>query len=323
MSEFKRQAGRILVVGKQVFSPIGVLLLGLGYLLLLLLLGTSSPFLVVRGVSMLPTYHHGDLLLNRSVVATQIRVGDVLAFAVPEDSRAKLKLAPVVAHRVIDIQGAGGQLVFITKGDNTEVDPFKVPAALVKGRVVADLGPLGHPILFLSQKKVWLYLGLPLLVFAVVVAATLALSPRQRAAPAAPAQPSPRLPTAEEARKILPQFIPQHTAPDSGRVRVPRTPRVMVKSLQEATEELSRVIADSGQSPQNLIQAMRRQDVVLYQLKAYVNDPREFQQSEELEQAINGFTDALGRLEGLTRVASVKRGGESLPPNRSAPDRVS
>ncbi|MFQ6030877.1 MAG: signal peptidase I [Dehalococcoidia bacterium] len=306
MDRWSQWPGKIATAGKYAISPVAVLLLALSYLGLLLILGTASPFLVVRGVSMVPTYQNGDLLLNRSILPTEIAVGDVIAFEVPEESRSKLKLAPVVAHRVIGIEGAGGQLVFATKGDNTEIDPFKVPASLVRGIIVSDLGPLGHLILFLSNKKIWLYVGLPLLVFGVVVVATLALSPRQKAeveTPPVPPEPATRVPSAAEARKLIPQFTQRRT-PTSKIKGVPRTQKAMVKNLQEATEELRRVISGSPKTSTALLQAMRQQDQVLSQLKSYVNDPRDLQQSEELEQAINSYTQALGELEGLTKSGS-------------------
>ena len=75
----------ISTVSKIVLSPVTALLLGLSYLGLILFLGTSSPFLVVRGVSMLPTFENGDLLINKRVPPTQIKVDDVIAFEVPSE----------------------------------------------------------------------------------------------------------------------------------------------------------------------------------------------------------------------------------------------
>ena len=88
--------------------------------------------------------------------------------------------------------------------------------------------------------------------------------------------------------------------------RVPRTQKGMVQSLQEATEELRQVIANSPRTPTSLVQARRQQDPVLLQLRNYVEDPREVQPTEELEQAIDSYTQALGELEGL-----AKGGGSS------------
>ena len=150
-------------------GPVALLLVGMGYLGLVLFLGTSTPFLLVRGTSMEPTYHAGDLLLSKSPPAAEIKVGDVIAFNVPDDAPEKLNFPPIVAHRIIGIEGRAGQLVFITQGDNAVVDPFQVPPDLVRGVVIKNLGPVGRPILLLTNKKVLLFVGLPLLAFVVVV----------------------------------------------------------------------------------------------------------------------------------------------------------
>lgn len=82
-----------------------LLLLGMGYLGLVLFLGTSSPFMLVRGTSMEPTFHTGDLLLSRSVSPTKIEVGDVIAFSVPAEERKRLNLPSTAVHRVLGIEG--------------------------------------------------------------------------------------------------------------------------------------------------------------------------------------------------------------------------
>ncbi|MCH8309564.1 MAG: hypothetical protein IIB17_03590 [Chloroflexi bacterium] len=69
-----------------------------------------------------------------------------------------------------------GELVYVTKGDNSDVDPFKVKASAVTGLVVKNLGPIGHPVLLLSNSKIMVYLGLPIVVFVGVVVASLKFS---------------------------------------------------------------------------------------------------------------------------------------------------
>ena len=161
-------------------GPVALLLVGMGYLGLVLFLGTSTPFLLVRGTSMEPTYHAGDLLLSKSPPEAEIKVGDVIAFNVPDDAPEKLNFPPVVVHRVIGMEGREGQLVFITQGDNAVVDPFQVSPDLVRGVIFKNLGPVGRPILFLTNKKVLLFVGLPLLAFIVVVVVSHALTPKKK-----------------------------------------------------------------------------------------------------------------------------------------------
>ena len=167
------------LTGKLSLSLVAVLLLGMGYLGLIVILGTSSPFMLVRGSSMKPTIHAGDLLLSRSVSPDEVKVGDVIAFSVPADAQQRLKMPAIAVHRVVGIEGEKGQLVFVTKGDNSGVDPFKVPGTSVKGAVVKNLGPIGRQILFLTNRAVLLLLGLPILTFILVVMASLWLVPNE------------------------------------------------------------------------------------------------------------------------------------------------
>ena len=78
-------------------GPVALLLVGMGYLGLIVFLGTSTPFLLVHGTSMEPTYHEGDLLLNKRPPEAEIKVGDVIAFDVPPDAPEELNFPPVIA----------------------------------------------------------------------------------------------------------------------------------------------------------------------------------------------------------------------------------
>ena len=162
---------------------VALLIVGMGNLGLVLFLGTFTPFLVVNGTSMEPTYHAGDLLLNKRPPEAEIKVGDVIAFDVPSDALGELNVPHVVTHRVIGMELSKGQMVFITQGDNnTVVDPYQVPPSLVRGVVLKNLGPVGRPFLFLADEKagvvelrpsllgVPLWQFLPLLVIALLLA---------------------------------------------------------------------------------------------------------------------------------------------------------
>ncbi len=163
-------------LGKLKLSLVAPLLLGTGYLGLLLILGTPSPFLIVQGTSMEPTFHAGDLLLARNIPGTEIKIGDIIAFNVPPDVP---QMPPIAAHRVIGITGDKGQLVFVTQGDNSDVDAFRAPYTEVHGVILKNLGPLGRPILLATNGRFLLYLGLPILTFIVIVLATLLLTQKQ------------------------------------------------------------------------------------------------------------------------------------------------
>ena len=133
---------------------VALLLVGMGYLGLVLFLGTFTPFLLVHGTSMEPTFHAGDLLLNKRPPEAEIKVGEVIAFDVPPDALGELNFPHLVTHRVIGMELSKGQMVFITQGDNNKVvDPYQVPPNLVRGVVLKNLGPVGRPLLFFTNKK--------------------------------------------------------------------------------------------------------------------------------------------------------------------------
>jgi len=142
--------------------------LTLGYLGLMISLRTASPFMLVHGGSMEPTIHAGDLLLNKNVPATGIRVGDVIAFDTPKKERQQKNLPATLAHRVMSIEGKAGELVFITKGDNSDTDRSPVPASAVNGVMVKNLGVFGRPFMLLTNTRVLIMVGLPVAAFLVV-----------------------------------------------------------------------------------------------------------------------------------------------------------
>ncbi len=96
--------------------------------------------LVIQGISMEPTYHHGDLVLVRRVPIEQVKVGQVVVF---HHGWTR------IAHRVIAIQEQGGERVLITQGDNNNVPDAPVTAQDLEGVVVLWLPKVG-----------WLSLGL-------------------------------------------------------------------------------------------------------------------------------------------------------------------
>lgn len=102
-----------------------VILLGVTGFVVWAALTARVSYVVTNGVSMLPLYHGGDLV----VVAKQdsYRVGDIVAYRQGEVT---------ILHRVID-GDAGG---FVTKGDsNKSIDPGRPTSAQLKGRAVLHI----------------------------------------------------------------------------------------------------------------------------------------------------------------------------------------
>ncbi len=78
--------------------------------------GVSSPIVVVKGTSMLPTLYYGDLVIVHKVPPDKIHVGDIIVYK--SEYHGEL-----VIHRVIKIV-KGPQckpLCYVTKGDNNLV----------------------------------------------------------------------------------------------------------------------------------------------------------------------------------------------------------
>ncbi|HUR51533.1 MAG TPA: signal peptidase I [Mycobacteriales bacterium] len=107
--------------------------------------------LVVRSGSMEPTIHTGAMVLVRTVPASAIRVGDVVAVDRPDRTR--------VTHRVVRVTHRGTTAELVLKGDaNTDPDPAPVTVAHA-GRFVMTAPWLGRVGGFLSSARGGFVLG--------------------------------------------------------------------------------------------------------------------------------------------------------------------
>ena len=101
-------------------------------------LGGSTAYVFVKGTSMEPKYHTGDLVLVRR--RPSYEVGDIAAFTVAAVGRGQ----NVVIHRVIAVEPDG---THILQGDNRdEPDPWHP----TKDEIV------GSPLLLLPRAGSWL-----------------------------------------------------------------------------------------------------------------------------------------------------------------------
>jgi signal peptidase len=94
-----------------------------------------------------PTLYPGDVVITREVSPTRIQVGDVIRF-----HRDGIDFV----HRVTDIQQAGGQIVFTTRGDNNNVADAPVPAGVIEGKVILTLPKIGWISIYLRQALSWI-----------------------------------------------------------------------------------------------------------------------------------------------------------------------
>ncbi|KAG8549135.1 hypothetical protein GDO81_022492 [Engystomops pustulosus] len=83
---------------------------------LIVVTGSESPIVVVLSGSMEPAFHRGDLLFLTNFQEDPIRAGEIVVFKVEGRD------IPIV-HRVIKVhEKENGDIKFLTKGDNNEVD---------------------------------------------------------------------------------------------------------------------------------------------------------------------------------------------------------
>ncbi len=91
------------------------------------------PFLM-SGVSMNPTLYAGDVVVTSNVAVTSVKVGDIIRYQRDGD---------LIVHRVEQIYNDNGQLTFITRGDNNNVEDEPVPASAYEGKVILKIPKIG------------------------------------------------------------------------------------------------------------------------------------------------------------------------------------
>ncbi len=114
-----------------------------------LLLLVAPPVLgwrlqMVLSGSMAPVFDTGSVIAVQPVSAASVQAGDVVSFRRPS--------GPPITHRVLEVQGTGSSVTFITKGDaNEDIDPNPIPASAVIGEVTAYVPHLGYVAHFMRQ----------------------------------------------------------------------------------------------------------------------------------------------------------------------------
>lgn len=105
-------------------------------------LGGGATYVMVRGVSMEPTYHTGDLVIARA--QPSYAIGDIVAYKVPQgDVGAGL----TVIHRIIGGSPAAG---YIMRGDNNPApDDWHPKAANIEGKAWLLIPRGGQVLAFL------------------------------------------------------------------------------------------------------------------------------------------------------------------------------
>ena len=112
---------------------LSILLIMLVYAGLALYSGSLLPLRLIKGTSMEPALHAGDVVLLKGVPLSDVRVGDIVAYDAPAAASGVSGGSKVILHRVVKTQVDGGALVLNTKGDNSDIDPWSVRASEFRG----------------------------------------------------------------------------------------------------------------------------------------------------------------------------------------------
>jgi signal peptidase len=105
-------------------------------------LGGPASYVMVRGVSMVPTYHTGDLVVVHRRAA--YGPGDLVAYRIPGGD---VGAGTVVIHRIV---GGSGRSGFVVKGDNNLApDDWRPRNADVVGKAWFVLPRAGTLLAFL------------------------------------------------------------------------------------------------------------------------------------------------------------------------------
>ena len=134
-----RWSGALRLLGQTVAVLLLIAVVGIAALAIAVPRITGSVPLTVLTSSMEPGMPPGTLAVVRPVDPADIGVGDIVTYQIRVDRPG------VISHRVVAIAvGADGRRLFAFKGDNNAaVDPERVVAAQVMGRVWYSIPGLG------------------------------------------------------------------------------------------------------------------------------------------------------------------------------------
>ncbi len=117
--------------------------------------GTRSyPLTVVKGNSMEPTLHNGDLVYY--IGGGKVSNGTIIVFAQDNSGNPLLSglTEPLVIHRVVAIVfDADGSVYYVTKGDNNELNDSRVRFDRVLGAEALVFPRVGLAFLFLKSPQ--------------------------------------------------------------------------------------------------------------------------------------------------------------------------
>jgi signal peptidase len=102
---------------------------------------------LISGNSMNPVLYPGDIVITRVISPEKIQVGDIIRF-----HRDRIH----VVHRVMEVQNNNATLVFITRGDNNNVDDSPVMANQLEGKVILAIPKIGWIGILFRRALAWM-----------------------------------------------------------------------------------------------------------------------------------------------------------------------
>lgn len=110
--------------------------------------GSVVPLIVLTD-SMYPNIQSGDLIICKTLDATDVKVGDVIAFFDPAGNGSA-----VVTHRVIEVTELNGEVAWRTQGDaNNVADSSIVPGNNLVGRYKMRIAGAGNVAMFMQTTQ--------------------------------------------------------------------------------------------------------------------------------------------------------------------------
>ena len=101
-----------------------------------------KPVAIATG-SMEPELHVGDVAIIKKCKANELEEGDIVEYQLD---------GYTVIHRIVDKSQENGKFVFITKGDNNNIEDSKeVTESQIIGKVIFKIRFLGYPAVFFNN----------------------------------------------------------------------------------------------------------------------------------------------------------------------------
>lgn len=150
----KKQSSLIQIMGNGVFGLVIILVIAMIFFVIQNRISEGPPkiaghhmYIVLSG-SMAPTFDTGSVIFVKPIEVGTVKEGDVITYRGLGDSSL------LTTHRVVEINGSGQDIEFITKGDANDVnDPNPIPGRNLVGKVAISVPYMGYLMSFGQSKN--------------------------------------------------------------------------------------------------------------------------------------------------------------------------